>query len=689
MKPRPATNQKALLAVAACLVAGVLLFLRARQTVEYRVWFGSAEEQVEVCRTIPLIRPKRQGWTLPALLSAPHPDVRSAAITAVSKGAGCANDRRLVFAQLRDDENPASLRQKAGLFLLADGFRPALQYLSDPVRDKEFRSELPGVSAEFLCRNLDTMNADELRALFELALSKSEPARVDIRGRLKPHFAEFAPIRTRLVEWLGQTREHADRVFILAALTAIDGTVRGASHDDWIMETIQEQDTRRGHVVEAEWAVDIQPNYDIREFKATRCIALGEGAGGILSWLKASKGTVDVGSACLSLYAAEDGPHRVWARVYMDDKCGNSFGFTLNERRYTNFNDHKNTLGEWHWLQLRSKDAADGFEFEEGFQPIRIEAWEDAVFLDKFALTVPGVHPRELTPTELWDPSMLGGISFAPEYQTQPRGTDQTVVVWVRRNAPSVRSGSVRIDVPDAFSVVSPNPTHIAFADGNPLARTSFVVRLPAEATAGEGVLRAFYTEDGDTEANMRMYGEIILGAHYDWFTTGPLSPADPLCDELLDVTEPIPESKLLDNWSRPPVEGYDTYRRFNPELAWGQLRNKHIFFATNLHIAESGTYTTFLTVDDTATCLLGGTVIAEQRGRGPGEGRMTTREVRLEEGAHQLFVKMHQADFPDPEGNSARRRTYNNCSLKLLIRKSRHQPAQAVQGIPFERAVP
>ena len=62
----------------------------------------------------------------------------------------------------------------------------------------------------------------------------------------------------------------------------------------------------------------------------------------------------------------------------------------------------------------------------------------------------------------------------------------------------------------------------------------------------------------------------------------------------------------------------------------------------------------------------------------------MMTRN-HIEKGRHQIFVRIYQADFSDPEGEDADRETYNNWNFKWLLRKERHEIAPGIKGVPID----
>jgi len=389
---------------------------------------------------------------------------------------------------------------------------------------------------------------------------------------------------------------------------------------------------------------------------------------------------VDVGSARLSLYAPRDGAYALWARVWFDDKCGNSFGCRLAGQAFGNFSDSDNLFCQWHWLPLYA-DGKASIALNAGFHSLHLEAWEDGVYLDRFALLPEGIKPEILPdpPAARWDPSLPLSLSISAEYQAQPRDTEQTIVVWVRRHAPSIKGGAVEIHPPPGFTVTGPAKADVAFGHGNPLARASFMLSLPPKAAAGEDWLRAVYRD----AAGASVEYAIILGASFDWLATQPLDPADPLARKLANVAGSGAAKYVRRHWSPLPLPAYDPYRRLDLERAFGQLENKVIYLCSDIEVLEAGTYLALLTADDAAHVYLDDKPIIAQIPGGPGEGRLVQAPVSIDAGKHRIFVRLLQGHGADPDGPDAGRHTFNHCNFKLLLRRSRHEPAPAIRGLP------
>jgi hypothetical protein len=667
--------------------AVVLLLLplglyRLTRTAEYAAAFGSDRQRQDICRVLPGLAAWRRRRILRRLLDDRCEGVQIAALTAAGMGGEdpVLDDR--IERTLRDPATPVDVRVRAGEVLLGRArIRPTVaEYMRDRSEDDVFRRDCALLVALFCQSQLETAVLDDQRRILRCALDDSDPVHEHLQRLTLEHARQFGRFRAMFIDALGREPGHRTRRYVLNALSSIDGLTRGEHADDWCQQELAQAGGDRSSPYEAEWAHDVEPNYQIVDFDGETCLALGEGAGGVMHWLKGLDGTVDIGSARFSLGVPRDGRYGLWARVYLDDKCGNSFGIWVDGRQFANFPDHANVTGKWHWLHLMHGNQSS-VHLKAGFHPARLEAWEDGVFIDKFALVPEGSTPEELEglPAVHWDASLRSSLSFSFESQCQCRGTTQFVVVWVRRNSPDLAAGTVELRVPEPFEVVGGERHRVAFAAGNPLCRTSFRVRLSEGVPAGEGVIEAEYTDTSGESVT----GQFIMGAQFDWLCSGPVSADDMMCRDLLPRTN-VSDEELVGPWARIPRSSYDAYRRLDFERAYGQLRNVYLFLTTDISVTEERDYLLMLTADDTAHVYIDGRPAIAQEEGGPGEGRMVRRRFRMGRGRHRLFVRQYQADFDDPSGTGSARQTWNHCSFKLLIRDGRHVPSPTVEGLPM-----
>ncbi len=673
---------KWLIAGTASALAVVAVGVRLARTAEWTLVFGSDRQRADLCRSVPDLAAWRQDGMLARLLDDPVEEVRSAAITAYGRvRPRPAFDRRLAVI-LKDPQSADVLRSKAGTVLL--GRDPidldALAFVRAQAETAAFRRACPRLVARIALRDLPGLSKGERRALLAQSFDEQDPACEALQEVVREHMERFGAFRAAFVERLAQPASFRTRQFLVSALAAIDGSVRGQTAADWSGTKVVRAVADAVHAFEAEWVTELRPNYQIGRFHGERCLVLGEGAGGYMHWLKGHAGTVDIGTARFSLFLPADGPGSVWARVYLDDKCGNSFGLWVDGKAFRNFRDRRNVFGRWHWLHLKH-GKQPSVEMKAGFHPARLEAWEDGVYIDKFALLPAGQRPEALPdpPAMRWDPGLAPAVSFAPERQAQSRGTTQVVVVWIRRSRPDVRRGTVTLHAPPPFAVKGTARTTVAFEAGNPLARTSFCLHLPAHATAGEGWLRAVYAD----ETGRTIEGRMILGAQFDWLTTGPLAPDSSLDCKLREGAAAGPDRYVRSDWKPYPEDGYDAYRRLTPEDAFGQLRDRVIYLCADLEATKDCTILGLLTADDTARVYLDDELVIAQPRKGPGEGRLVQKRFPVAKGRHRLFVRLRKADKPDPRGPKAGRHSFNHCTFKLLLRRSRHQPAPEIRGLP------
>ncbi|MBI3832083.1 MAG: hypothetical protein HY291_21355, partial [Planctomycetes bacterium] len=578
-------------------------------------------------------------------------------------------------------------RTKAGAVLLARATaRPeVLEYLNANMQDADFRKACPRLVARLLARDVDAAALEDRQKIVDASLNANDPVCEAFQKLILDHAAAFVPWRERFADTQDSGRTSLLQEFCDLAAAAIDAI--GAPKDDEIAAASGEADAKDEYsVLDAAWVQAIRPNYQIKEYQGRRGLSLEEGAGGVMSWLKGEDGTVDVGEARFSLYAPRDATYRLWARVWFDDKCGNSFGLWLDEQSFGDFSDSENRMREWHWLPLCASGGNE-LKLKRGFHAGRLQAWEDGVCIESFALLPAAADPEkmDLKPKVHWDPALPSSLSFSMPYQSQMRGTTQVVTVWVRRNSPALTTGAVHLRLPAPFILEDGAADRIVrFEEGSPLANATFKVKLPMDAIAGEGPLRAAYTDvSGKT-----VRGETILGAQFDWWTTGPLDPGDAANQRLSQVTTASDE-ELKKGWSRLPLKALDAYRRLNFEYAYGAIREKYIYLCADMKVSRNAEYLALLTADDTAAVYIDGKLAIEQPGGGPGEGRLVMTPVQIAAGTHRIFARVYQDAAENPEGEDKYRHTWNHCNVKFLLRKQRHEPADAIQCLPHGGETP
>ena len=664
-------------------LAAVLLLvflIRIGRTAEAIALFGTVKQKSELCRAVPGLGASRQKRILTRLLADDSPAVRISAIAACGAiGSQPELDDELERI-LRDESSPHDVRVRAGEVLLQRvELRPSTeQFLQQRVHDREFRAGFPTLVAKYVEHELPEATARRRREIVQQSLQAPSPVRPYLRAIVLNEISLFRHSRDQFLAALAEDPKPQSQEFILSALTAIDGQMRGTTATDWTLDPSAAGDIG---VVEAEWLYDIRPNYQIATFKGTRCLILDEGAGGFMPWLKGLNGTVDIGTARFSLFAPSDGHYQLWSRVYLSDKCGNSFRIWVDGKQLANFPNWHSILDRWHWLPLRYGNSS-ALYYAAGFHAARLQAREDAVYIDKFAFLPAGKKPGDAAgrPVARWDPSLRTSISFAVDRQAQSRGTTQRVVAWVRRNSPALEGGTVQLDVPLPFRIEGPSTKAVEFEKGDPLAMASFRVHLPRGVSVGEDVMRATYS-DANGE---RFEGRMILGGQYDWLCTGPLSPEDPF-QKRLGKKANLDDASLRTGWRPYPERGYDRYRRLDMEQAYGQLRNKFIYLYCDIEVTREDDYLALLTADDTATVFIDGSPAIAQPANGPAEGRLVMKRIHLTVGRHRLFVRLYQADFADPVGINRDRHNWNHCAFKFLLRKDRHTPAASIRGLPHK----
>ena len=676
-------RQKITLAVVlAALVVGGLAVYKLRSAPEWTIVTGNPPERQRVCRAIWQKHAWRARWGLRRLLIDREPDVRLAAVEALSRRP---LPKLLPLVQRLTDDSDPRLRSRAYEFILGpNGSAPeaAAAALYEKLQDAELRQANPALFTHLVRYRLEH-RWDEASEWVLAALLRDRADYPEAANAVVRRAASLEPLRPMLVDALDDARDRPWRwEFIIAVLTDIDGRFRGVAAGDWRQTRVPTRaNTDAGldrFTVEAEWAYAITPNFQIDRHRNELCLHLGEGAGGYMAWLNRSSSTVDIGTGKFTFRLRTAGRYQLWLRIWQDDKCGNSAGIAIDGRALGNFSDYTDVFDRWRWVSAHRE--YDSVFLEAGRHALTVRAIEDAVFIDKYAL-LPASQPfRPTGPpplAALYDPRSPTSISFTFEAQHQQRGTTQRVTVWVRRNSPDVAAGKLTLTVPPPFEVLRQSSTQIEFAPGSPLARSTFLLRLPPNAVAGEVELKAVL----ETEDRTVAVGRAKLGAHFDWYTTGPLDPNSPRALELLARTE-IDRQELADGWRRYPAAGYDRYRRLDFEKAYGQQQNRVIFLYTEIEVGKSDRYTGFFTIDDRGSVWIDGKRVAHQPTNGPGEGRLMTEVSHLGAGRRRIFAVAWQADFPDPVGARADRMSYNHWVFKWLLRRSRHQLAPGIRGV-------
>ncbi len=662
------------IAVVAAIAAASAGSIKLIATPEWRSWTGDHAARVAACREL-WKKPKwRAVHGLRRLLSDPDPRVRLAAIEASTRR----KLRELLpdIAQRATGDADTAVSDRAYQALLEMSPMPA-EWLGEV--EAVLRQE-PGrrlaLAADYARVALAADRADH-DWLLDMGMTEANPA---LRGTLVRHAQAYANRREELIAALETPSAGLEqRAFILAMLAGIDGVMRGYAAPDWRqieeLTAVEPAPPVDGFVVEAEWAFDLQPNFQIEAWQGERALVLHEGAGGFMSWLGREDSTVDIGRGRLPFHLAKAGTYHLWARVWMDNKCGNSTGMRIDGTDLGDFSDGTDLFGQWVWMEHGQQ------RLREGPHVLELRALEDGVQVDKYALLPPGETPGQKLErlNALYDEASLSSIGFTSEMQHQLRGTTQPVTVWVRRHSPSVKGGSLRLTVPEPFETVGGEMAEVRFGADEPLARATFHIRLPEDAIAGEVTLTAVLQAEGRTIAT----GSFLLGPQLDWWTTGRMAIDDPRATRLMAARK-VDRDTVLREWRQFPAAGYDRYRRLDLEAAFGQSQDCITFLYTELEIGEKGTYRSYLTMDDTGSVCIDGRTIASVDQGGPAEGRMVVRTCTLAPGRVGVLAWTLQADFADPEGDDADRHSYNNWIFKWLLREERHRPATQIRGVPL-----
>ncbi len=674
--------------VALAAVALAAVAYRLTWTPEWTVLTGTEAERQEACRSVYRKSPARAGWCLERLLSDSSPAVRIPALEALVHRPDLHGRFAATVHGLARGADPHVRARAIEYFFQHDGALSAdlISQARADLEDPVFRDQHPGLTAAVLSAALARGQTD----VVDWVVGLVERGAVGDTGAFQAvvrHPDLLRPFRGRLVSCLG-TSGPAVKAFVVAALTAIDGRMRGTAPDDWrdtredVPGSAAEPLPVNSFTVEGEWAHRLQPNFQIDRTDGELGLHLGEGAGGDHFWRRQRYSTVDIGKAHFTFTLSKSDRYQLWFRCWFSDKCGNHSLLHVDGRwlrwRAASHDDKYDRLQQWHWKRIETNVALSA-----GQHTVTLTAGDDGLVYDKLALLPAGqrfdpVSPPPLRP--LFDPALPSSVSISTEAQSQVRGTTQTVTVWVRRNSARITSGEVRLAVPAPFEVLGADTARVAFAAGSAVAGAPFRVHAPTTSVGGEGDCVATFSVDGKQAA----VGSMILGLTYDWYTTGPLNPSDPRC-LTLSRQQSLSDADLAEGWQRYPAKGYDRYRRLDFERAFGQQHNVCIFLYTEIDVVRGGQFESFLTLDDSGVVTIDGKRVAGRREAGVGEGWMLVDNVALAPGRHRVFAWVYQADFPEPSGPDAGRHTPNHWVFKWLLRESRHRAAPQIRGVVVE----
>ena len=672
------------------LALGLLLVAfglrRIARTPEWTVLTGTETDRQTVCRSVYKKPAWRAAWALRRLLADPSPWVRLPAIEALARRPDLhAQFAARIRALAHSDDRYVRARAVQYLFQHDGSLAPGTirQALAD-LDDDSFRDQHPELLTACLAAELDRDESHVLSwALALLERNPNEDCRplqtlLRFPNALRQH-------RGRLVECLDHAGESA-RPFLLAALTAVDGRMRGMSPADWHINTgdpAKESESPQGvtrFTAEAEWAHRVHPNFQIDRQQGELCLLLGEGAGGDHFWRRHKHSTVDIGKASFVFTINKPGRYQIWCRCWFSDKCGNHSLLHIDDRwlqwQRAGEEDRTDPLQTWHWKRLETH-----VRLTQGQHTLTLTAGDDGLLYDRLAVlpVEERFDPEHPPPMDgLFDSSVPSALSISLERQAQSRGTTQAVAVWVRRNSTRINRGEVSLSTATPFSIVDGATKTVEFTPGYPVAEAVFRVHLPEGCAGGEVETKAVFRVDGTDIAT----GSVILGVTPDWYTTGPLTPGDPRCRQLRNAKHVSP-SDLREGWEPYPDTGYDRYRRLDFEKAFGQMHDRFVFLYTEIQVDRAGDFLSFLTIDDCGYVFIDGQRIAGRSEEGVGEGWMMVDKVSLPEGRHSVFAWVYQADFAEPVGRDAGRHTPNHWNLKWLLRQSRHAPASGIASVP------
>jgi hypothetical protein len=661
------------------VVAGVY---KIRQTPEWAVMTGNVEQRVVACRSVYMKSIPRARWMLRRLLADPVAQVRYAAIEALSRmpelGAAFRDD----LVRLAEDEDP-SVKGRALSDLLAGGTvtDPLLVAAVTAIEDQAFRRDQLLLLSRVIDRRAERKDPKLVEWILSI-LPDADPGELAAMQAIHKYAELLQPHRDALIEPLNGDIS-ALSVFVVNALSAIDGVMRGYATSDWIIDAPAPAPLPPKAIdrmtIEAETAYSLRPNYQVETHDGERCLYLGEGAGGRSAWSLGDSSSVDIGAGSLPFAIETTGEYQVWVRGWFENKCGNSTGLQLDGERIGFANQHAHDARDryriWHWKQAHARQR-----LKAGRHLLTVTAIEDGASLDKYAVLPAGeiFDPTNLPPPNaLFDASVPSSISITTEMQTQLPGSTQSAVAWVRRNRPDLRNGRLRGSIDQPFELLGPDEIPLAFEENAALGHAPIRIRVPESVHGIEAALKIVFKAGNKIEA----VGQTLISVPFDWLTTGPLAMSDERCKTLMARTR-LTAGDLAEGWSPYPARGFDRYRRFDFEKAYGNSINKEIFLYTEVAVEQAGQYLSLLTLDDAGFVWIDGRQIAGRAEHAFGEGRLMTDKIRLAKGRHQVLIRVSQGGHVPPEGPDSPYGTPNHWVCKWLLRAQRHTPAAGVSGV-------
>lgn len=139
------TRKRRFFFLAAGIVLLSALLYRLAGTVEARLCFGSPEERLDLCRTVPDLSGWRREHALLRLLGDTEASVRLGALTAVGRVEMSGTVARRVEAMVFDQAEEPQVRERAGVVLLGTPEPPEMlqAYLRTQASEPSFRSRFP------------------------------------------------------------------------------------------------------------------------------------------------------------------------------------------------------------------------------------------------------------------------------------------------------------------------------------------------------------------------------------------------------------------------------------------------------------------------------------------------------------------------------------------------------------------
>jgi hypothetical protein len=390
-----------------------------------------------------------------------------------------------------------------------------------------------------------------------------------------------------------------------------------------------------------------------------------EGAGGNHEWLGGEAGSIDIGRSDYPLVIPRDGRYRLWTRAWWMDKCGNSFNAWFDHGKTTKFNDADKLKGpyrRWAWFE-RSKPV----HLTAGVHTLHVQAREDGIRIDQFALLPDGERPEEGPATVNYEPlALLPHPELALSRGSRIIHDDGHLhaTAWILRGGHKPLTTQLRLEAAGGrLSCAGVLP--ITIPKDERVQEVDFTVTYPPDAPRKEYVIQASLRQEGQQSQQAR---RLIVRRPWHWRIAGPFPRQRTREDVLLDPNV---------EWRSYPAEKlFDPYGRMDFESVFGNGTTGWVYLKARVRSEEEGPLLWLLNSDDSSRVWLDDELVLHNPRNAPSAAFLTRARRTIPPGDHIIVAECYQKEFPDGNIHHA---TQNYWLFRLRVRRSEHEPADLV----------